>query len=57
MNRRIHETRKRSRPKSRWRNQVMKLIKEMKIKNWMTVAEQKEKWRIIVKEAKVDNGL
>jgi hypothetical protein len=50
-------TRKRGRPRKRWIDEVEEDLKIMEIRSWHAVAKDHEKWRKIILEAKVHNGL
>jgi hypothetical protein len=50
------ETRKRGRPCKRWKDEV-EYLNTMGIKNGSVVARDRWKWRKIVLQAKVHNGL
>ncbi|KAJ4439302.1 hypothetical protein ANN_07424 [Periplaneta americana] len=45
------------RPKLRWMDCVMDDIKRLGVKNWWTVAEDRDRWRRILKEAEARSGL
>jgi hypothetical protein len=50
-------TRKRGRPRKRWIDEDEEDLKIMRIRNWHAVGKDRQKWRKIVLEAKVHNGL
>jgi hypothetical protein len=50
-------TRKRGRPRKRWKDEVDEGFNIMGIKNWRAVARDRRKWRKIVLQAMVHNGL
>ena len=41
----------------RWMDDVVANLKAMKIKQWMEKMKDREKWRMIVEEAKAHPGL
>ncbi|KAJ4439138.1 hypothetical protein ANN_15095 [Periplaneta americana] len=45
------------RPKLRWMDCVMDDIKRLGVKNWWTVAKDRDRWRRILKEAETRSGL
>jgi len=45
------------RPCLRWMDDVVADLKVMKIKQWMEKMKDREKWRLIVEEAKAHPGL
>lgn len=45
------------RPKLRWMDCVMDDIKRLGVKNWWTVAKDRDRWRRILKEAEARSGL
>jgi hypothetical protein len=50
-------TRKRGRPRKRWRDEVEEDLKITGIRNWYAVPKDRQEWRKTVLEAKVHNGL
>jgi hypothetical protein len=57
MTTKMEGTRKRGRPRKRWIGEVEEDLKIMEIRNWHAVAKYRQKWRKIVLEAEVHNGL
>jgi len=53
----IEGTRKRGRPRKRWKDEVEEDLNIMGIKNGRAAARDRRKWRKIVLQAKVHNGL
>jgi hypothetical protein len=53
----IEGTRKRGRPRKRWKNEVEEDLNIMGIKNGRGAARDRRKWRKIVLEARVHSGL
>jgi hypothetical protein len=49
--------RRKGRPRLRWRDDVVADLRAMKIRQWTEKEEDREQWRLVVKEAKVDPGL
>ena len=48
---------RKGRPRLRWMDYVVADLKVMKIKHWMDVMKDREKWRLIVEEVKAHPGL
>jgi hypothetical protein len=57
MTTKVEGTRKRGRPRKRWIDEVEEDLKIMGIRNWHSVAKDRQEWRKIVLEAEVYNGL
>jgi hypothetical protein len=57
MTTKMEGTRKRGRPRKRWIDEAEEDLKIMGIRNWHEVAKDRQKWRKIVLEAEVHNGL
>jgi hypothetical protein len=53
----IEGTRKRGRPRKRWKDEVEEDLNIMGITNGRAAARDRRKWRKIVLQAKVHNGL
>ena len=53
---RLFTGRRKGRPRLRWMNDVADL-RAMKIRQWTEKAEDREQWRLVVKEAKTHPGL
>jgi len=49
--------RRKGRPRSRWMDDVIADLGVMKIRQWTEKAEDREQWRLVVKEAKAHPGL
>jgi hypothetical protein len=56
-NRRLFVGRRKGRPRLRWMGDVVADLKVMKIKQWMEEMKDREKWRLIVEEAKAHPGI
>ena len=54
---RLFVGRRNGRPRLRWMDDVVADRKVKKVKQWMEKMEDREKWRLIVEEAKADPGL
>jgi hypothetical protein len=49
--------RRKGKPLLRWMDNVVADLKTMRIKQWMEMMQDREKWRLIVEEAKTHPGL
>jgi hypothetical protein len=49
---RLFTGRRKGRPRSRWMDDVVADLREIKIRQWTEKAEDREQWRLVVKEAK-----
>jgi hypothetical protein len=49
--------RRKGRPRLRWMDDVVADLRVMKIKQWTEKAEDREQWRLVVKETKAHPGL
>jgi hypothetical protein len=49
--------RKRGRPKKRWINDVEQGLRKLGVSNWRSIAGDRQRWRAVVREAKVHPGL
>jgi hypothetical protein len=45
------------RPRLRWKDGVDDDLRKLKIKNWWTVAKDRESWKKILREAETHKGL
>ena len=45
------------RPKTRWEDDVMEDIRSMNVGNWKKVAQGRDRWKKIVKQARTLHGL
>jgi hypothetical protein len=45
------------RPRLRWKNGVEDDLRKLKVKNWWTVAKDRESWKKFLREVKAHNGL
>jgi len=48
-------TRPRGRRKYRWEDNIIQDLGQMKIKNWLTCVQDREKWKDVVEKAKTSN--
>ena len=49
--------RKQGRPRNRWQDEVEKDLKSMEIRGWKEIAKDRNKWKLIVKQAKAHTEL
>ena len=49
--------RRKGKPRLEWMDEVVADLKVMKINQWMEKMRDREKWRLIIEEAKADPGL
>jgi hypothetical protein len=49
--------RRKGRPRLRWMDDDVADLKVMKIKQWMEKTKERERWRLVVEEAKADPGM
>jgi hypothetical protein len=54
---RLFTGRMKGRPRLRWMDDVVADMGAMRIKQWTEKAEDREQWRLVVKEAKAHPGL
>jgi hypothetical protein len=54
---RLFTGRRKGRPRLRWMDDVIAVLRAMRIKQWIEKAEDRERWRLVVKEAKAHPGL
>ena len=54
---RLFVGRRKGRPRLRWMDDVVSDLRVMRIKQWMEKMQDREKWRLIVEEAKAHPGL
>jgi hypothetical protein len=48
---------RKGRPRLRWMDDVLADLKRMRIKQWTEKAEDRQQWRLVVKEAEAHPGL
>jgi len=48
-------TRPRGRPKHKWEDNIVQVLGQMKIKNWITCVQDRAKWKVIIEKAKTSN--
>jgi hypothetical protein len=53
----VEGTRRRRRPRKRWREEVEKDLQVLGIRRWRELVIDREKWRGIVRQAKAHSGL
>ena len=49
--------RKQGRPRNRWKDEVEKDLKSMEKRGWKEIAKDRNKWKLIVKQAKAHTKL
>jgi hypothetical protein len=54
---RLFTGRRKGRPRLRWMDDVLADLRAMRIKQWKEKAEDRQRWRLVVKEAKAHPGL
>ncbi|KAJ4428576.1 hypothetical protein ANN_24620 [Periplaneta americana] len=54
---RVEGKRRAGRPRLRWEDCIMKDIRKLEVKNWWTVAKDRDSWRRILKEAEAQPRL
>jgi transcription termination factor 2 len=57
MREKIYTSRKRGRPKVRWLNDVQEDLRKLGIEGWRRKVQNRDQWRRIAQEAKVQVGL
>jgi hypothetical protein len=57
LNAKMEGDRKRRRPNKRWINDVERDLRKLGIRNWRSRAGDRQRWRAVVREAKVHPGL
>jgi hypothetical protein len=57
MEERLFIGRRKGRPRLRWMDDDVADLKVMKIKRWMEKMKDRERWRLVVEEAKAHPGL
>ena len=45
------------RPRQRWQEDIMKDLKQLKVKNWKEIAKDRRTWRDLAEKAKAHKGL
>jgi hypothetical protein len=53
----LEETRRRGRPTKGWREEVERDLQVLGVRRWRELVIDREKWRGIVRQAKVHSGL
>jgi hypothetical protein len=54
---RLFTGRREGRPRLRWMDDVLADLRVMKIKQWTEKADDRQQWRLVIKEAKAHPGL
>jgi hypothetical protein len=57
LNAKMEGDRKRGCPKKRWINDVEQDLRKLGIRNWRSRAGDRQRWRAVVREAKVHPGM
>jgi hypothetical protein len=53
----LEETRRRERPRKRWREEVEEDLQVLGVRRWREMVIERKKWRGIVRKAKAHSGL
>ena len=53
----LEGTRKRGRPRKRWREEVERDLQVLEVRRWRALVIDRDKWRGIVRQAKAHSGL
>ena len=53
----LEGTRRRGRPRKRWKEEVEKILQVMGVRRWTELVADRKKWKDIVRQAKAHNGL
>ena len=53
----LEGTRRRGRPRKRWKEEVEKILQVMGVRRWTELVADRKKWKDVVRQAKAHNGL
>jgi hypothetical protein len=53
----LERTRRRGRPRKGWREEVERDLQVLGVRRWRELVIDREKWRVIVRQAKAHSGL
>ncbi|KAL1445920.1 hypothetical protein WDU94_013975 [Cyamophila willieti] len=57
LNAKVYNNRRRGRPRLRWKDEVLKDLKAMKVEGWIQLVNNRAAWRHVCEEAKAHPGL
>ena len=53
----LEETRRRGRPRKRWKEEAERDLQELGVRKWRELVADRKKWKDIVRQAKAHSGL